>query len=299
MPGVPTLPVVQPKERTTNIWKANGKTIVSIAPAQAELKASVRRSIDLLGGLSRLVKLGDDVFLKPNFNSTDPFPASTDMPFLRAVVELLREAGARHITVGDCCGRVYWPSRQQMERMGAFQLAKDLDFELLVFEESDDYVKVDVGGEYLKEMHVPRAAYEADKMVYLPCLKTHRSARFTTSLKVALGFSAPGDRTMLHAGNLEEKVAEISLIFQPDLIVMDARKAFVTDGPASGTVVEPGVVLTSGDLVALDVEALRILKSYPASNRLDMDVWEFPQIAQAVKHGLGARSEADYVVMRG
>lgn len=299
MPTIPTVPTVKPKPRRTNIWKADDKAIVSIVQAQADLKASVRRSLDLLGGLDRLVKPGDDIFLKPNFNSADPFPASTDMPFLRTMVDLLREAGARRISVGDCSGRVYWPSRQQMERMGAVQLAKDLDFELLAFEESDDYVKVDVGGEYLKEMHVPRAAYEADKMIYLPCLKTHRSARFTTSLKVALGFSAPGDRTMLHAGNLEEKVAEISLIWQPALIVMDARKSFITDGPASGTLAEPGVILASGDLVALDVEAVRILKSYPAQNRLDMDVWDFPQIKQAVKHGLGARSDVDYVVKRG
>ncbi|MCL5110157.1 MAG: hypothetical protein M1401_15110, partial [Chloroflexi bacterium] len=38
-------------------------------------------------------------------------------------------------------------------------------------------------------------------------------------------------REFLHAGNLEEKVAELSLAWQPDLIVLDGRKAFVTNGP--------------------------------------------------------------------
>jgi uncharacterized protein (DUF362 family) len=291
--------LVKPKARKQNIWRADDRAIVSIVQATGDLKAAVAKSLDLLGGLDRLVKPGDDVFLKPNFNSADPFPASTDMPFLRAVVELLWDCGARRITAGDCSGRIYWPTRGQIERLGAFALAKELGFDLLVFEESDDYVRVEVGGEYLKTLHVPRAAYEADKMIYLPCLKTHRSARYTAALKVAFGFSAPGDRGMLHAGNLEEKVAEISLIWQPDLIVMDARRAFVTQGPASGDVVEPGVILASGDLVAIDVEGLRILKSYPAENGLGGDVWAIPQVKQAAKHGLGARSEADYVVRRG
>ena len=53
------------------------------------------------------------------------------------------------------------------------------------------------------------------------------------------------------------------------------------------------------DLVALDVEALKILMSFKAKNRLDLPIWELPQIAFAKKLGLGAQSEEDYVVVTG
>ena len=53
--------------------------------------------------------------------------------------------------------------------------------------------------------------------------------------------------------------------------------------------VEPGVIMASGDLVAIDVEALRILGSYNARNKLLPDPYDSPQIATALKHGLGCR----------
>ena len=78
-----------------------------------------------------------------------------------------------------------------------------------------------------------------------------------------------------------------------DLIIMDGRKAFVSGGPERGELAEPGIVMASGDMVAIDVEALKVLQSYPAENRLDRDPYDLPQIATALKHGLTS-GEGDY-----
>jgi len=134
---------------------------------------------------------------------------------------------------------------------------------------------------------MPRSAYEADKIVYLPCMKTHNLARFSGALKLAMGFIHPGERRALHARNLEQKVAEISLAWQPDLIIVDGRKSFVSGGPNKGELVEPGVIMASGDLVAIDIEGLKILGSYKANNRLPPNPSDSPQIAVALRHGLG------------
>jgi len=91
---------------------------------------------------------------------------------------------------------------------------------------------------------------------------------------------------------MQQKVAEINLCWQPNLIIMDGRKAFVSGGPAKGQVVEPGLILASGDLVAIDVEAMKVLLAYEARNRLISDPWQSPQIAAALKHGLGVGSYA-------
>jgi uncharacterized protein (DUF362 family) len=90
-------------------------------------------------------------------------------------------------------------------------------------------------------------------------------------LKLAFGFINPGEQRAFHLRYLEEKVAEISLCWQPDLIVMDCRKAFISGGPERGQVVEPKVILASGDLVAIDVEAVKVLLSYKARNDLLSD----------------------------
>ena len=77
---------------------------------------------------------------------------------------------------------------------------------------------------------------------------------------------------------------------------MDSRKAFVSGGPAKGQLVEPEVVLASGDLVAIDVEAIKMLLAYEANNKLMADPWQLPQVRTALKHGLGS-GENRYVVV--
>jgi uncharacterized protein (DUF362 family) len=96
--------------------------------------------------------------------------------------------------------------------------------------------------------------------------------------------------------NLEEKLTEINLVWQPDLIIMDGRKAFVSGGPEQGELAEPGIIMASGDIVAIDLEALKILQSYPAKNRLEGDPVDLPQIATALKHGLATANGAYKVV---
>jgi uncharacterized protein (DUF362 family) len=47
---------------------------------------------------------GKKVVLKANFNSANPFPASTHLDTLRAIVETLKKAGANKITLGERSG---------------------------------------------------------------------------------------------------------------------------------------------------------------------------------------------------
>jgi uncharacterized protein (DUF362 family) len=143
---------------------------------------------------------------------------------------------------------------------------------------------------------MPRSAYEADKIVYLPCMKTHQLAGFSGALKLAFGFVNPGERRAFHRRHLQPKIAEINLCWQPDLIVMDGRKAFVSGGPDKGQLVEPGLVLASGDLIAIDVEAMKVLLTYEAQNKLAADPWQSPQVVAALKHGLGA-GKGGYIVI--
>jgi len=290
------IPLVDPKPRTINPWCRNGKALMSKVVAGGDIKASVDRCLALLGSLGQAIDTGDKVLVKPNFNSSDPYPGSTDLAFLRAVVELLLEAGAR-VTIGESSGGIWRPTSNVFRKLGVFELAHQLDVELIAFEDrADDWVRVKVNGDYLITVTMPRSAYEADKIVYLPCMKTHNIAGFSGALKLTVGFMHPGERRALHARYLKQKIAEISLCWQPDLIVMDGRKTFVSGGPDKGQLAEPGLVFASGDLIAIDVEAMKVLLSYEAKNKLVADPWQSPQIATALKHGLGV-GKGGYIVV--
>jgi len=290
------LPVVAPKPRAVNPWCSSGQALVAKVIAGSDIRASLDKVITLLGNLGQAIRGGDKVLVKPNFNSPDPYPGSTDLVFLRAVIELLLEAGAR-VTVGESSGGIWRPSRNVFRKLGIFELVHHLGVELIAFEDrAGDWVRVKVGGDYLDTVTMPRSAYEADKIVYLPCMKTHGLARFSGALKLAVGFMHPGERRALHAHRIEQKIAEISLSWQPNLIIMDGRKAFVSGGPAKGQLVEPGLLFASGDLVAIDVEAMKVISTYEARNRLVGNPWQSQQIVTALKHGLGS-GEGQYLVV--
>ena len=283
------IPLVDPRPRPANPWVRNGEALVAKVMAGGDIRASIDRAIALLGSLEQAMGNGDRVLLKPNFNSQDPYPGSTDLEFLRAAVELLLEAGAK-VTIGESSGGMWRPTRTVFRKVGMFELACYLGVELIAFEDRpDDWVKVKVNGDYLTSVPMPRSAYESDKLVYLPCVKTHNLARFSGALKLTVGFIHPGERRALHARNLEQKIAEINLAWQPDLILVDGRKCFVSGGPDKGELVEPGVIMASGDPVAIDLEALNILGSYKANNRLLPNPCDSPQIVTALRHNLGSK----------
>lgn len=283
------LDIVPPRPRKENPFRKDGMTLVSKVKAEQDLRASVVKAVELIGGLGKVISPGDRVMVKPNFNSPDPYPGSSDLAFLKVVIQFLKEAGVK-VVVGESSGGIWRPTRRVMEKLDALRQLTDIGAEVIAFDDRRwDWVKVRVDGDYRKEVTVPRSVYEADKIVYLPCMKTHQLARFSLSLKLAVGYVHPGERRSMHMGNLERKIAEFNLALQPDLIIMDGRKAFISGGPAKGELVEPGIIMASGEQVAIDVEALKILGSYKGKNRLLPNPYDSPQIVTALRHGLGSK----------
>jgi uncharacterized protein (DUF362 family) len=288
-----------------NVYVREKKPLVSIvSTTQRELKEAARLAVDGIGGLSKSFKPDDSVLLKANYNSDDPYPASTDPDFLVAVVEFFKEEGITNLTLGERSGWPWMPTANVLKEMGVFQTAEALGLPIIDFD-SGPWMDVRLGKEarWWDKIGFHKSLKDFDKIVFLPCMKHHFLARFTMSLKLTVGLTHPVDMQHLHAdralGKTEEpmelKMVEIGLPVAPDLIIMDGRKSFVTGGPDNGEIVEPNVILASGDRLANDVEGLKILQSYPRENLIQMSAWEIPSIQRAVELGLGVANEEEYI----
>ena len=71
------------------------------------------------------------------------------------------------------------------------------------------------------------------------------------------------------------------------------EESFINGGPACGELRNPNVVLASGDRIAMDVEAIKVIESFEDAN-LMADPWSYTQIRRAVELGIGVKSEQDY-----
>ncbi len=244
---------------------------------------------------------GKRVLIKPNFNTADPVPGSTDNTTLMALVDTLWEMGARSIALGE---RSYPPTRSVMEEKGILPLlaAKEvavIDFDDLSPAEWIEFTPDD--SHWPNGFRVARPILDAECLVSTCCLKTHQfGGVFTLSLKLHVGV-VPTTRngfpymTQLHGSpHQQEMIAELNAPFSPDLIVLDGIDAFVDGGPMTGKRARGNVFLAATDRVAMDAAGVALLKSL-GSNRAIMDppVFQQRQIARAVALGLGAGGPDD------
>ena len=254
----------------------------------------VTRAIDLLE--INPVR-GKRVVLKPNFNTADPFPASTHNDTLRALVLTLREMGAVQITLAERSGPA--GTHEVMVQKGIFQMGEELDFEVINLDElgSEDWILQQPEGSHWKQgFHFARVYLEAECIVQTCCLKTHMyGGHFTISLKNSVGmvprrgYPCMGE---LHSSPYQRQmIAEINAVYSPDLILLDALEAFVTGGPMAGDKADAGVILAGSDRVAMDAVGVAILRSLGTTPEVSRGaIFAQEQIARAVELGLGVQS---------
>ena len=202
---------------------------VGIARASSYDPKLVRRQVenllDSLGGLRDIVKPGDKVAIKVNLTGgvkTFPPPAGTTPPesyvthpsVARAIGELLRDAGAKEISIVDAVWE--WES---FVDWGYVDMTQNIGARLIDLNDSKpfaDYTSIPVGrGWFIYEKFIcnPLVA-EVDAFVSLSKMKCHWLCGITQSMKNLVGLvpfkfyeRIPGDgyRTGFHGAEAETK----------------------------------------------------------------------------------------------
>jgi uncharacterized protein (DUF362 family) len=253
----------------------------------------------------------DLVALKANYNSADPYPASTHIDTLRTLVTHLQEKGAKEIKLGARSGMgVTWSVLMQT---GAEDLASELGFQLvnldmLPYEKftkiQKDPEKQDGPTHWKRGFLIANVFKEADKIIQTCCLKTHRfGGHFTLSLKNSVGMVArrnPWDKydymAELHHSKAQRlMIAEVNLAYTPALVILDAISGFKNQGPDKGEIINPGLLIAGTDRIAIDAVGIKLLRSYGTTSEVSQGkIFEQEQIARAVELGIdGARSTED------
>jgi len=260
---------------------------------------SVRRAINLAGGLD-FIKSGESVLIKPNVNSDDPHPGTTNPEVVFEVVNMVREKGAKRIIVADR-SNPWWDTLKAMKKVGIYEAAVKGGAEVVVFGKGD-YVKVNPENSYHwpNGFRIPKLVKQVDHIISLPVAKTHIIADFTMGIKNWVGLIPPSDRKYLHLKKEDyfaSMLSEIHLARKPSFLVMDATKVFVSGGPSHGDIARPGLVMATSDLVANDVTGLALLKTLSTIEEIQKkSVWDQPQIKRAVELGLGINSPSEIIL---
>lgn len=244
---------------------------------------------------------GDNIVIKANFNSADPFPASTHINTLQAIVKNLNEVNIGNLTLAERSGM--GDTRNVLEEMGVLDLSKKLGFDVVVLDEIDkeEWIKIEKdGNHWLKGFYLPKLLFDSSRIIQTCCLKTHRfGGHFTLSLKNSVGLVSKrlprgvyNYMAELHMSpNQRKMIAEINNHYNVDFVIMDAIKAFITKGPEQGELAEPNLILASEDRVAIDAVGVAVLRNHGVKTSISKGkIFELDQIQRASEIGIGARS---------
>lgn len=247
---------------------------------------------------------GKNVAIKANFNSADPFPATTHPQTLELLINYLKTNKPGKIVLGERSGM--GETREVLNKMKVLDLARKLGFEVVVLDEEDhdSWKKIERNGNHwINGFYISKLFTDADKVVQTCCVKAHRfGGYFTMSLKNSVGLVAkkvPGElynyMGELHISPYQRlMIAKINQYYDVDLILMDAMKAFINKGPETGKIVESNIMLASNDRVAIDAVGASILRHYKTTRAVSGGkIFELEQIKRAAELGVGVQNVED------
>lgn len=237
----------------------------------------VQRAVDAVGGIRKFVSRGDVVVVKPNIG-WDRMPihaANTNPEVVAAVVKLAFDAGAKKVVVAD--GSCNDPNRC-FQRSGIWRAAYNLGADVVLPQEHR-FRTMRLQGDVLDEWPIFTALVDADKVINVPVAKHHNLAKYTGAMKNWYGVLG-GRRNRLHQ-NIDTSIADLATFMRPTLVVMDAWRVLVRNGPQGGNIDDAKdmhTVIASVDQVAADAFGCTLI----GQKRENLDY-----LAMGEKRGLG------------
>ncbi len=274
-----------------------GSLVALVQPSRfPTLASAVREVVARAGGLG-FVGEGDTVLIKPAVNSARPYPATADPEVALELARMVQQAGGvpliadRTVFTGS--------TARQFHKLGYDEVAhqagiscRPLDHEHVVA------VNHERATSWGGVVPIYRPVVEARHLINLCTPRTHRVGDFTMALKNWVGTVDAGSRLSMHLpGGFKQRVAEISLVVRPKLVLMDGRQGFTDGGPDSGDLARLDFLAAAADPVAIDAVGLAHLRRAGANERISAgSIWALPVLKRAVELGLGATGPTQIVL---
>jgi uncharacterized protein (DUF362 family) len=243
------------------------KTIVSIVKVD-ELTKAVEKSVELTGGLR--IKEGDVVVIKPNAKNQSPpgYGIVTDPRIIEALVSLAYRQGAKKVKIAE--GSAYptgaYDTIAAFEAIGIKDIAKKWDVDLVDLN-SYDSVDVDIpDGLILDWVRVGRSVLEADVVINVPVLKTHRGTLISVCLKnIGVGCATREEKKRLHRLDIHRGLIDVYSVIKPKFNLVDGIVALEGDGPnlPPGKAKSLGLLIAGEDGLAVDAVCSKIMGIEP------------------------------------
>jgi uncharacterized protein (DUF362 family) len=245
----------------------------------------VREAVGKLGAMSKFVKPGFTVVIKPNigWDRTPEEGANTHPAIVAELAKMALEAGAEKVQIFD---RTCNDSRRCYKRSGVEDaieaLSKEIDDDRVTLSFVDDirFETVEIkGAKSLTKWPLYRPALAADALINVPVLKHHGLTGVTIGMKNLMGVMG-GNRGRIHK-KIEDSLVDLNMAVRSTLTVVDATRVLTKGGPQGGGTKNVRIenrLAACEDVVTADAWGAKVF---------GVDPMEVAHIRRAVERGLG------------
>ncbi|MGB7568166.1 MAG: DUF362 domain-containing protein [Chitinivibrionales bacterium] len=230
-------------------------------------KASViiPKLLEKMGGISRFVKPGSRVLIKPNMGFGNPpeWATTTSPEAVYTVAKLCLDAGAKRVVI---CDNTLRDPEICKQKTGIANALKGLKGSVIFTptEQQPNFFEEMTNSKatQLTKTEVVKELGRSDAVILLPIAKSHAAGGVSFGIKGLMGLVR--DRGAMHREmDLHIAIAEQLYYIKPTFTIIDASRALLDNGPAGpGNVLELNTFVASVDPVAADSYGVTLASWY-------------------------------------
>ena len=297
----------QIRNRVKNPYTKNGKPIMVIVEGN-DVDQMLKKGFEILGGIKKLCGTNKEIILKPNYVSPERYPEVTATDTICTMIDIIRKSDSYNITVADGNS-----SREStIETFKKTGLKDELDRRKVATVDLHECPSVKIKSpewKYMDEVEVFDKIMDTPVVINMPTLKQHSQTGFTCSLKNLMGCIPKSSRRVAHRDKdrgkysraemlvrMRYSIAELGHAVNPELTIIDTRKIMLNNHHfrGGGTLKDDNKIIISGDAVAVDVYAGRLMKEHNP-NFSETWVTQTTELAQNLNLGIADLNNVEII----
>ncbi|MFX1346733.1 MAG: DUF362 domain-containing protein [Promethearchaeota archaeon] len=272
-------------------------------------KETVLKGIETLGGISKFIEEGDQVFIKFNLCLPTGFPSNTNFDVLKSLITSCKKAGASKVYLGSFPFKGF--SIDTISNLlNLKECFSNLGADLAFLDNSNFYnnkkFKVDQLNEIKKksfstvtinekEYLVPKVIIDSNKFIIVNQVNVNPVFKLNLSLLNSYSIISPKYQDIRSNKNLDNQyisndkykkdlisnILDVFAIKQPKLVINDFFYLLERAGPSiykDSNLKKTGVVVLGNNAISVDLITLKLL---------NIDIQNYDLILEANRRGLG------------
>lgn len=274
-----------------NLALENRQDVMSIVKG-ANRRGTLRKALDLLGGIEKFITKGDRVLIKVNaaFATPAKLGATTHPDTLGELIKLCYDrGGAREVIVADnpindaqSCFKLTGIGKAASEAGATVMLPKEVYFEPTTV----------IGAELIRNWPVFFEPFKTvNKVIGLTPIKDHHRSGASMTMKNWYGLMG-GRRNIFHQ-DIHTIISELAMMVKPTLVILDGTVSMISNGPTGGSLLdlkETNTMIAGTDQLAVDTFGATLL---------GLDKTKLGYLGKAEKAGVGTTNYESLKPLRG